>query len=189
MRDHHADNARFHAKLVSDAINWQSTTAHWDVSPRLIAGIENRVIDSPPIPVFGLPYQFFARLHLDGEKVEIELRLQEAQQPNGVERPTVLLRDISISIDAGYTLCFAKRLQDGEIKAVGPDTDSVGISAFFYKRRGNEVNSSHDGEEIQRVRTTVVEVTRAMIQEESDDAQFTITFDVKKNVEHFLASR
>ena len=96
IRAHHADEARYHARLVSDAFHWKSASVSWIVDPSLVVGTESVIIDSPQIIVEGIPCNFLARLHLEGESLKIELCIVDPTS-EGVRRPSLFFRAISIT--------------------------------------------------------------------------------------------
>ena len=179
MTEHHAQKARYHAKLVNDTVKWQSTRISWDVAARHFMGAPSCVIDSPSVTVFGTPYKFFARLYLAGESVEIELCIDGPHSQH-----EVALRAVSISatIPDG-TECVAKDLEiKGRARSitVASDISSVGKSKFVFERD----DSDNDEGDRSGETTTEVEVTRAMFID--DDVTFSIKFDVSKQTSHYL---
>ena len=149
------------------------------MAARHFRGASSCVIDSPSVTVFGLPYRFFARLHLVVESVEIELCIDGPHPQHDVK-----LRAVSISSEiSGGTDCVAKDLEiKGRARsiAVASDINSVGKSNFFFERD----DSDNDEGDRSGDTTTEVEAKRAMFID--DDVTFIIKFDVSKKNSHYL---
>jgi len=144
-------------------------------------GASSCVIDSPSVTVFGVPYRFFARLHLAGESVEVELCIDGPHRQR-----EVALRAVSISAEiSDGTDCVAKDLEiKGRARSipVTSDINSVGKSKFVFERD----DSDNDEGDRNGDTTTEVEATRAMFID--DDVNFYINFDVSKQTIHYLGT-
>lgn len=161
-------------------MDWQTSTIAWGVAARHFRGASSCVIDSPPVTVFGLPYRFFARLHLVVESVEIELCI-DGPHP----QYEVALRAVSISSEISGGTCVAKDLEiKGHARSIPVTSDintrSVGKSKFDFERDA----SDNDEGDRNGDTATEVEVTRAMFVD--DDVIFYINFDVRKQTFHYL---
>lgn len=191
MRDHHADNARYHARLVSDAIYWKSASASWRVDPSLITGTESIIIDSPQISVEGIPCNFLARLHLEDDSLKIELCTVDPTL-EGVLRPFLLFRAISITsmlfdddapgvigTDGPWFECKADDFGDSSSPIrKSPLSRSLGKSTLSMCRKKAEAGPNDEMEKILATRRNVLGA-EFMDEEHYEEVKFLIDFQVK----------
>ena len=192
IRGHHANEAQYHARLVSDALHWKSASVSWTIDPTLVVGTESIIIESPQISVEGIPCNFLARLHLEGESLKIELRIVDPTS-EGVRRPSLLFRAISITStlcaeaideEEPWFDCKADDVGDSSSPIVKSSSSSRSVvkSALSICQRGTETRLNAETQKIIATRKNILGTAEDWDEsryERYEIVEFQIDFQVK----------